>query len=80
MHFTQNKGRLYAFAHHIAFKRLGHGTITVPTDEVFNLPMAVLCLTSSSSFLQALCAVGFCGGRDLRDQGCKEEGESSAHY
>lgn len=24
--------------------------------------------------------MGVCGGRDLRDQGCKEEGESSAHY
>lgn len=30
--------------------------------------------------LQALCTVGICGGRDLRDQGGQEEGESSAHY
>lgn len=32
-----------------------------------------------SSFLQALCAVGLCGGHDLRDQSCQEEGESLAH-
>lgn len=36
-------------------------------------------LTLCSSSLQALCAVGICGGHDLRDQVCQEEGESSAH-
>lgn len=38
-----------------------------------------VCLKPLSLCLQALCAVGLCGGRDLWDQGCQTEGESLTH-
>lgn len=42
--------------------------------------ISAMSFTLCSSSLQALCAVGLCGGLDLRDQGSQEEGESLAHY
>lgn len=68
-----------------ALSGLGHGVLmcfnkgphsaAVIFNPVILPPLSPLC----SASLQALCAVGFCGGHNLLNQSCQEEGESLDH-
>lgn len=80
----ENNGGLCALARRIARSGLGHGAATSSTKERFRrlifkgLQLGAALTLSSSFCLQALWALGICGGRDLRDQDRQEEGESPA--